>query len=72
MNSSVYSADRGTHLRILITALIASIAVVAFAISVRIASIEATQVNVGQSRKAGIPNEEAVLTSPARSDARRI
>jgi len=38
MNFSVYSADRATHLRIVVTALVASIAIAAFASSVRIHS----------------------------------
>lgn len=34
MNSSVYSADRATHLRIVIAALLVSIAMVVFALAV--------------------------------------
>ena len=36
MNFSVYNADRATHLRIVVTALVASIAIVAFATSAQI------------------------------------
>jgi hypothetical protein len=35
MNSSVYSADRATYLRIVVVALIASIGIVGFAMSAR-------------------------------------
>ena len=38
MNISAYNTDRNTHLRIVVTALAASIAIVAFALSVRINS----------------------------------
>ena len=43
MNSSVYSADRATHLRILVVALIASIALVSFASSARLGALETAQ-----------------------------
>jgi len=36
MNSSVYSADRATHLRIIVAALIASIGIVVFALAVHV------------------------------------
>jgi hypothetical protein len=36
MNSSVYSADRATHLRIIIAALLASIAMIVFALAVHV------------------------------------
>jgi hypothetical protein len=35
MNHSIYSADRSTHLKIVVVALVAGIAVAAFGISVR-------------------------------------
>jgi hypothetical protein len=38
MNFSVYSADRATHLRIVVSAFAASIVIAAFALSVRIHS----------------------------------
>lgn len=41
MNSSVYSADRGTHLRILVAALIASIGMVVFALALHVGKDEA-------------------------------
>ena len=43
MNSSVYSADRTTHLRIVAVALMASIAIAGFAVSTRINSIAAAR-----------------------------
>lgn len=36
MNSSVYSADRATHLRIVVAALLASIGMVVFALAVHV------------------------------------
>lgn len=42
MNFSVYSADRATHLRIVVVALVASISIVGFSISVRRISTETT------------------------------
>ena len=38
MNHSIYSADRGTHLKIVIVALVAGIAVAGFGISARTGS----------------------------------
>lgn len=38
MNHSIYSADRATHLKIVVVALVAGIAVVGFGISARINS----------------------------------
>ncbi len=43
MNHSIYSADRSTHLKIVIVALVAGIAVVGFGISARTSSDEYTQ-----------------------------
>jgi hypothetical protein len=43
MNSSVYSADRATHLRILVVTLIASMALVSFALSARLGALEIAQ-----------------------------
>jgi hypothetical protein len=43
MNHSIYSADRSTHLKIVVVALVAGIAVAAFGISARIGSDEYTQ-----------------------------
>lgn len=84
MNSSVYSADRATYLRIVLVALLASIAVVGFAISAR------TSDGIGDDRsaqamsgaytwrpytwrpyawRAELPNHNAAV--PARPDAAR-
>ena len=38
MNHSIYSADRSTHLKIVVVALVAGIAVAGFGISARISS----------------------------------
>jgi chromosome condensin MukBEF MukE localization factor len=43
MNHSIYSADRSTHLKIVVVALVAGIAVAGFGISVRSNSDEYTQ-----------------------------
>jgi len=43
MNHSIYSADRTTHLKIVIVALVAGIAVAGFGISARTNSDEYTQ-----------------------------
>jgi hypothetical protein len=43
MNHSIYSADRSTHLKIVVVALVAGIAVVGFGISARSTSGDYTQ-----------------------------
>ena len=43
MNHSIYSADRSTHLKIVVVALVAGIAVAAFGISARTSSDDYTQ-----------------------------
>jgi hypothetical protein len=43
MNHSIYSADRSTHLKIVVVALVAGIAVAAFGISARNNSDDYTQ-----------------------------
>lgn len=68
MNASVYSADRATYLRIVIVALLASIAIVGFAISARIGDDRSAQaMNGGSSWKAELPNHNAAAALPARS-----
>ena len=70
MNSSVYSADRATYLRIVIVALLASIAIVGFAISARIGGDRSAQaMNGAYTWKAELPNHAAA--APARPDAAR-
>jgi hypothetical protein len=73
MNSSVYSADRATHLRIVALALMLSIAIVGFAVSARVNSIEMTQtIGLDHPRKAEMPGKEAATALSARPDTRRI
>jgi hypothetical protein len=43
MNHSIYSADRSTHLKIVVVALVAGIVVAGFGISARTSSDEYTQ-----------------------------
>ena len=53
MNHSIYSADRSTHLKIVVVALVAGIAVAGFGISARTSSDEFTQ--TARVMKAGKP-----------------
>ena len=53
MNHSIYSADRSTHLKIVVVALVAGIAVAGFGISARTGSDEYTQ--TARVMKAGKP-----------------
>jgi hypothetical protein len=56
MNHSIYSADRSTHLKIVVVALIAGIAVAGFSISARTTSDEGyTQTATARVLKAGKP-----------------
>ena len=56
MNHSIYSADRSTHLKIVVVALIAGIAVAGFSISARTTSDEGyTQTATEPVIKAGKP-----------------
>lgn len=65
MNFSVYSADRATHLRIVVVALIASTAIVGFSISTQLNSIEpARAMNIDRYQQVRIPGEEALGIRP--------
>lgn len=68
MNSSIYSADRATHLRIVAVALAGSIAVMVFSISAHLASIIATApvVDAGKLRGLEFTGKEAVTTRSSR------
>ncbi len=68
MNHSIYSADRMTHLKIVVVALVAAIAVAGFGISARSTSDEGlTQTASTPVMKAGKP---VVITSSANSVVR--
>jgi hypothetical protein len=70
MNSSIYSADRTTHLRIVALALVISIAIVGFAISMRIGAVTMQASSYpGQVQRAGHTNQAA---DSARAAPRRI
>jgi len=64
MNHSIHSADRGTHLKIVVVALVAGIAVAAFGISARTGSDFTQAAHV---MKAGKP---VVVTSSGQSMVR--
>jgi hypothetical protein len=56
MNHSIYSADRSTHLKIVVVALVAGIAVAGFSISARTTADEGyTQTATARVLKAGKP-----------------
>jgi hypothetical protein len=63
MNHSIYSADRSTHLKIVVVALIAGIAVAGFSISARNTSDEG-YTQTARVMKAGKP---VAITSSANS-----
>ena len=65
MNHSIYSADRTTHLKIVVVALVAGIAVAGFGISARSNSDDYTQ--TARVIKAGKP---VVVTSSGASTVR--
>ena len=66
MNHSIHSADRSTHLKIVVVALVAGIAVAAFGISARTNS-DFTQTAQTHVMKAGKP---VVITSSQTSTVR--
>jgi hypothetical protein len=66
MNHSIHSADRSTHLKIVVVALVAGIAVAAFGISAR-TNADFTQTAQNHVMKAGKP---VVITSSETSTVR--
>ena len=65
MNSSVYNADRATHLRIIAVALIASIAIVGLA--ARVNSFQGRQMtSAGMIQKPEISKNEAIAAPTVR------
>jgi hypothetical protein len=68
MNHSIYSADRTTHLKVVVVALVAAIAVAGFSITARSTSDEGfTQTASTRVMKAGKP---VVITSSSNSVVR--
>jgi hypothetical protein len=67
MNHSIYSADRTTHLKIVVVALVAAIAVAGFTISARNSDDGLTQTASARVMKAGKP---VVITSSSNSVVR--
>ncbi|MBR1215789.1 hypothetical protein [Bradyrhizobium sp. JYMT SZCCT0180] len=67
MNHSIHSADRSTHLKIVVVALVAGIAVAAFGISARTNSEYTQTAQTTQVVKAGKP---VVITSSQTSTVR--
>jgi len=57
MNSTIYSADRATHIRIVALALLAAVLVTGFAVSVRLSASSGLQaeMSTGRGVKAQIP-----------------
>ena len=55
MNHSIYSADRSTHLKIVVVALVAGIAVAGFGISARTTSSDEGYTQTAKVLKAGKP-----------------
>ena len=57
MNSSVYSADRATHLKVVVTTLVASIGIVALALSAHVSAPNGYAQSMGpeQRQHAGLP-----------------
>lgn len=67
MNHSIYSADRTTHLKIVVVALIAGIAVAGFGISARTTSSDEGYTQTARVLKAGKP---VAITSAETSTVR--
>jgi hypothetical protein len=67
MNHSIYSADRMTHLKIVVVALVAGIMVAGFSISMRNSSTDEGLTQTARVMKAGKP---VVITSSGSSVVR--
>jgi hypothetical protein len=67
MNHSIYSADRSTHLKIVVVALVAGIAVAGFTISARSPSSDEGYTQTARVIKAGKP---VAITSATTSTVR--
>jgi hypothetical protein len=67
MNHSIHSADRGTHLKIVVVALVAGIAVAAFGIAARTNADFTQTAQTNHVMKAGKP---VVITSSETSTVR--
>jgi hypothetical protein len=67
MNSSIYSVDRATHLRIVAAAVVISIAIVGLGVSARVHAVGAMQASEhpGQIQKVGQVSREAAASRPA-------
>ncbi len=74
MNSSVYSADRATHLRVVIAALMASIGIVAFSLAAHVRSDDsyAAVIRAHPNQAAELPAGNASVPLPAELSARPI
>ena len=57
MNHSIHSADRATHLKIVVMALVAGIAVAGFAISAHASSDYTQTARISEGRQAGRPDQ---------------
>jgi hypothetical protein len=55
MNSSVYSADRATHLKVVVTTLVVSIGIVALALSAHVSAPNEHAMRPQQRQQAGLP-----------------
>jgi ABC-type phosphate transport system substrate-binding protein len=64
MNHSIHSADRATHLKIVVVALVAGIAVAAFAVAAR------TNVDYSQTAQVVKAGKPVVITSSGSSTVR--
>jgi hypothetical protein len=67
MNHSIYSADRATHVKIVVVALVAGIAVAGLGISARIGSLDDGYTQTAHVIKAGKP---VAITSSSTSVVR--